>query len=196
MNIIPQDTIINREFRESQNGHRSATLWFTGLSGSGKSTLATHAEEILAMKGIKTYLLDGDTIRAGLNKDLDFSDNGRTENIRRIAEVAKMLNEAGIVVLTALISPFAQGRQQARDIVSDASFFEIHVDCPLEVCESRDVKGLYKKARKGEIPFFTGISSPYESPENPELKVNTHLEDINSGSNRIVDYILPRITLG
>lgn len=193
LHIIPHSHKIGRDFREARNGHKSCTLWFTGLSGSGKSTLAGKVEELLAASGITTYLLDGDNIRTGLNKDLDFSDAGRIENIRRIAEVAKLLNDAGVVVLTAFISPFETDRKQAREIISDASFTEIHVDCPLEVCESRDVKGLYKKARNGEIPHFTGIDSPFEVPNHPEIRVNTHLENLETCSNQIVDYILPRI---
>ncbi|MBI1222770.1 MAG: adenylyl-sulfate kinase [Bacteroidetes bacterium] len=192
LHIIPHQHKIDRVFRERLNGHKSQTLWFTGLSGSGKSTLANLVEQALADKGIRTYLLDGDNIRTGLNKDLDFSSKGRIENIRRISEVAKLMNDAGLVVLTAFISPFAGDRLQAREILGYA-FVEIHVDCPVEVCESRDVKGLYQKARKGLISNFTGIDSPFEIPENPELRVSTHLQNIEVCTNNIIDFIIPRI---
>jgi bifunctional enzyme CysN/CysC len=164
---------VDKETRRHLNGHTSKVLWFTGLSGSGKSTIANALERALHDQGIRTYLLDGDNIRHGLNNDLGFTDADRVENIRRIGEVAKLMVDAGIVVLTAFISPFAAERRMARDLFEDGEFIEIHVDTPLEVAESRDPKGLYKKARKGEIPNFTGISSPYEAPENPEVRVST-----------------------
>ena len=164
---------VDKETRRHLNGHTSKVLWFTGLSGSGKSTIANALERALHDQGIRTYLLDGDNIRHGLNNDLGFTDADRVENIRRIGEVAKLMVDAGVVVLTAFISPFAAERRMARDLFEEGEFIEIHVDTPLEVAESRDPKGLYKKARKGEIPNFTGISSPYEAPENPEVRVST-----------------------
>ena len=170
---------VDKETRRHLNGHTSKVLWFTGLSGSGKSTIANALERALHDQGIRTYLLDGDNIRHGLNNDLGFTDADRVENIRRIGEVAKLLVDAGVVVLTAFISPFAAERHMARDLFEDGEFIEIHVDTPLEVAESRDPKGLYKKARKGEIPNFTGISSPYEAPEKPEIRVSTETASVD-----------------
>ena len=164
---------IDKETRRRLNGHPSKVLWFTGLSGSGKSTIANALERALHDQGIRTYLLDGDNVRQGLNNDLGFTDADRVENIRRVGEVAKLMVDAGIVVLTAFISPFTAERRMARDLFEEGEFVEIHVDTPLETAESRDPKGLYKKARKGEIPNFTGISSPYEAPEAPEIRVST-----------------------
>ncbi|MCM1495848.1 MAG: adenylyl-sulfate kinase [Bacteroides sp.] len=171
-NLTWQDSDITKEIREKRMGQRAAALWFTGLSGSGKSTLANALELKLTAMGKHTMLLDGDNIRMGLNRDLKFSDEDRTENIRRIAEVAKLMNDAGLIVLTSFISPFAQDRDLARSIIGD-DFFEIYVSTPLEECERRDVKGLYKKARNGELPAFTGISSPYEPPEKPDVQIDT-----------------------
>jgi bifunctional enzyme CysN/CysC len=170
---------VDKETRRHLNGHTSKVLWFTGLSGSGKSTIANALERALHDQGIRTYLLDGDNIRHGLNNDLGFTDADRVENIRRIGEVAKLMVDAGVVVLTAFISPFAAERRMARDLFEDGEFIEIHVDTPLEIAESRDPKGLYKKARKGEIPNFTGISSPYEAPENPEIRVSTEISSVD-----------------
>jgi adenylyl-sulfate kinase len=169
-------------------------IWFTGLSGSGKSTLATHLEFQLYSQNFKTYLLDGDNIRTGLNSDLDFSDYSRKENIRRIGEVSKLLLDAGLIVITAFISPFQEDRDQVRSIVGNDNFIEVFVDCPLEICEQRDVKGLYKKARAGEVSNFTGISSPYERPLNPDITVNTHLQKLNESLTLLIDYILPSIS--
>lgn len=171
-NLTWQDSDVTKEIREKRLGQKAATLWFTGLSGSGKSTLANALEIQLTAIGKHTMLLDGDNIRMGLNRDLGFSDEDRTENIRRIAEVAKLMNDAGLIVLTSFISPFKQDRELARSIIGE-DFVEIYVNTPLEECERRDVKGLYKKARKGEIPVFTGISSPYEAPEQPEIQIDT-----------------------
>ncbi|MBC6400297.1 MAG: adenylyl-sulfate kinase [Ekhidna sp.] len=171
--IIPHNHYVKREDREKRRAHKSKVLWFTGLSGSGKSTLANGLEAYLHHHGLSTYILDGDNIRTGLNKDLDFSDNSRKENIRRIAEVARLFLDAGTIVLTAFISPFKEDRANAKAVIGANDFIEIHVDCPLEVCEARDVKGLYKKARVGEIKHFTGIDSPFEEPEEPEIRVNT-----------------------
>lgn len=171
-NIVWQKTDITREFREAQLGQQAFTIWMTGLSGSGKSTLANALEKRLAAAGRHTMLLDGDNVRMGLNRDLGFSGADRVENIRRIAEVSRLMNDAGLIVLTSFISPFQKDRQAARDIIGER-FIEVYVSTPLEECERRDVKGLYKKARNGEIADFTGISSQYEVPPHPELAVDT-----------------------
>lgn len=164
---------VYRADREKLNNHKSAILWFTGLSGAGKSTLAHAVEDYMHKHGIRTYVLDGDNIRKGLCKDLGFSDEDRTENIRRIGEVSKLMLDAGVVVMTAFISPFRKDRQIVRELVKEGDFIEIYCKASLEVCEDRDPKGLYKKARAGQIPEFTGISSPYEEPEKPELVIET-----------------------
>jgi len=164
---------VTRVRREHMNAHRSAVLWFTGLSGSGKSTLAHAVEECLYGHGCRTFVLDGDNIRHGLCADLGFSLEDRSENIRRIGEVSKLLVEAGVIVLTAFISPSRQDRERARNLFLHGDFIEIFCDAPLEVCEQRDVKGLYARARAGEVKEFTGISSPYETPMNPDLTINT-----------------------
>jgi adenylylsulfate kinase len=179
-NIIWHRATVTRARREALNGHRGAILWFTGLSGAGKSTLAHAVEEQLHQRSYRTFVLDGDNVRHGLCNDLGFTPEDRVENIRRIGEMAKLFIEAGIIVLTAFISPFRAERERVRSLVEQGDFIEIHCDSPLEVCESRDVKGLYKKARAGLIPDFTGISSPYEAPQNPELIVNTGTSDLNS----------------
>ncbi|NOQ65416.1 MAG: adenylyl-sulfate kinase [Methyloprofundus sp.] len=173
-NVVWHHSTITRKRREEKNQHKSAVLWFTGLSGSGKSTLAHAVEEQLYQLGLNTFVLDGDNVRHGLNKDLGFNNQDRKENIRRISEAAKLMLEAGIITLTAFISPFKEEREMARSLMPHGDFIEIHCYCPLEVCEQRDVKGLYKRARTGEIKDFTGISSPYEAPISPELQVNTH----------------------
>lgn len=172
-NTIWHRATVTRQRREQKNAHKSAVLWFTGLSGSGKSTLAHAVEEQLYQDGLNTFVLDGDNVRHGLCSDLGFSDKDRKENIRRISETAKLLLEAGIITLTAFISPFKTERAAARSLMPHGDFIEIHCFCPLTVCEQRDVKGLYKKARLGEIKEFTGISSPYEEPDNPELRIDT-----------------------
>ena len=159
--------------RAAHFGHRSVTVWFTGLSGSGKSTLAFALEEALLERGIAAYVLDGDNVRFGLNRDLGFSPEDRTENIRRIGEVCRLFGDAGIVVLTAFISPYATDRDQVRAIHPEGTFVEVYVDTPLDVCEARDPKGLYVKARAGEIPDFSGISAPYEPPPSPEITIDT-----------------------
>ncbi len=164
---------VTRLRREQKNRHKSAVIWFTGLSGAGKSTLAHAVEERLFQFGFNTFVLDGDNIRHGLCGDLGFSDNDRKENIRRISEIAKLMLEAGVITLTAFISPFRAERAMARKLMPHGDFIEIYCHCPLSICEGRDVKGLYKKARAGEIKEFTGISSPYEEPEKPELRINT-----------------------
>jgi len=187
--IIPHTGRITRKDRERIKGHKSFILWFTGLSGSGKSTLAHRVEELLYEQGIHTYVLDGDNIRMGLNKDLGFSEEDRRENIRRIGEVAKLFVDAGIVVLTAFISPYRRDREFVRNLVNDGDFIEVYVKCPLEVCEQRDPKGLYKKARAGIIKNFTGIDDPYEEPENPEIVVETDKMSIDECAQKINSYL-------
>ncbi|MBP9083993.1 MAG: adenylyl-sulfate kinase [Bacteroidia bacterium] len=192
-NIVPQNYRISKNDRRELNGHGSVIVWFTGLSGSGKSTLANAVEQELFRQGIRTYVLDGDNIRHGLNNNVDFSAEGRTENIRRIGEVAKLFIEAGVVVLTAFISPFKSDRDRVRSLVGSEEFIEVFVDCPLEICEQRDVKGLYKKARAGEIPDFTGISSPFEVPENPELAIATGTIPLHQSVEQVTNFILKKI---
>ena len=172
-NTVWHQSVIKRGDREKLHKHKSVVLWFTGLSGSGKSTLAHAIEERLYKNGISTYVLDGDNVRHGLCSDLSFTDSDRVENIRRISELAKLLTDAGIITLTAFISPFKIDRDEARKRMPHGDFLEIYCQCPIEICEQRDVKGLYKKARAGEIPFFTGIDSPYEVPTHPDLRVDT-----------------------
>jgi len=178
-NVHRQALSITRGDRERLNGHTGKVIWFTGLSGSGKSTIANALERELHKAGRRTYILDGDNIRRGLNKDLGFTDADRVENIRRVAEMAKLMMDAGILVLTALISPFRRERQMARELIGEGNFFEVFVDTPLEICEERDPKGLYRKARAGQIPNMTGISSPYEPPERPEVRVDGSLRRVD-----------------
>lgn len=185
-NIIWHDSSISKEARRKQNNHSSFVLWFTGLSGSGKSTVANALAQKLYDQNIRNYVLDGDNIRNGLNSDLSFSDDDRSENIRRISEVSKLFVDNGTVVLTAFISPFIQDREMAKRIVSEEEFIEIFVSCPIEECEKRDPKGLYSKARKGEIPDFTGIDSPYEEPISPDFTIYTNEQSVSE----IVDSIL------
>lgn len=172
-NISWHDALVSRAHREKQNGHKSVILWFTGLSGAGKSTLAHAVEKELHALGCRTFVFDGDNVRHGLCADLGFSQNDRVENIRRIGEMAKLFTEAGVIALTAFISPFHADRARVRNLVPDGDFVEIYCHCPLAICEQRDVKGLYAKARKGLINNFTGISSPYEPPDHPELSLDT-----------------------
>ena len=172
-NIYEQISEINVSDRRKLNGHSSFGIWMTGLSGAGKSTLANEIEKILYKKGFHTYILDGDNLRGGLNRDLGFSDLDRSENIRRVGEVAKLMVDAGIIVISAFISPFEKERQKTRSLFKTGEFIEVFIDTPLEICEKRDVKGLYKKARAGEITDFTGIDSPYEIPSAPEITVST-----------------------
>lgn len=172
-NVIWHHATVTRARREAQNGHRGAIIWFTGLSGAGKSTLAHAVEEALHQRGCRTFVLDGDNVRHGLCGDLGFSPEARVENIRRVGEVAKLFMEAGVIVLTAFISPYRAERERVRGMVEHGDFMEIYCDASIAVCESRDVKGLYQKARSGQISEFTGISSPYEAPESPELSINT-----------------------
>jgi adenylyl-sulfate kinase len=186
---------ISREERIRTMKQKPFLVWLTGLSGSGKSTLASALEKQLFEKGFKTYLLDGDLIRAGLNKDLGFSKEDRRENIRRIGEVCKLMTDAGLIVITAFISPFRADRDLVRTMFQASDFAEIFVKASLEVCETRDVKGLYNKARKGLIPEFTGISSPYEEPLNPELTLNTDKESEEASLSILTEYILKRISI-
>ena len=194
-NIYPIKTKVSKEEREKLFQQRSTMIWFTGLSGSGKSTLAVQLEAQLFALGFKTYLLDGDNIRSGLNKDLSFSDEGRVENIRRIGEVSKLMLDSGVIVLSAFISPFKADRQHVKEIVGAENYIEVFVDTPIEVCEQRDVKGLYKKARAGEIKNFTGIDSPYEKPENADVVLPTHQLSVDDSLNLLLKFITPRITL-
>lgn len=192
-NIIAQTYKTGKADRIRQNGHQPCVVWFTGLSGSGKSTLANAVEQLLVAEGIHTYVLDGDNIRHGLNSNLDFSESGRHENIRRIGEVSKLFVDAGIVVLTAFISPFKSDRAMVRSLVEADEFVEVFVDCPIEICEQRDVKGLYKKARAGEIPEFTGISSPFENPQHPEITIPTSACTIEDAAKLITNHVLKQI---
>ena len=172
---------------------RALLVWFTGLSGSGKSTLAVQLEAQLHERGFKTYLLDGDNIRAGLNRDLNFTDEGRIENIRRIGEVSKLMLDAGVVVLSAFISPFQSDRDQVRQIIGDDAYVEVFVDAPIELCEQRDVKGLYKKARAGEVKNFTGIDSPYEKPQHPDLVIETGSLSVEESIGKLLSFIEPKL---
>ncbi len=180
---------VSRADREKRAGHRGVTIWLTGLSGSGKSTIAHELDKRLLARGATTYVLDGDNVRFGLNKDLGFSPEDRTENIRRIGEVAKLFTDAGVIAITAFISPYRADRDRVRSIMNEGDFLEVHVDASLDVCESRDPKGLYKKARAGEIPEFTGISAPYEAPLNAEITVNTGEADLETCTNTIINYL-------
>ena len=188
-NIIYHQASVTRQRRNKLNNHRSIVLWFTGLSGSGKSTLAHALEEKLFQKGCKTFVLDGDNVRHGLNSNLDFSETGRTENIRRISEVSKLMLESGLIVMTAFISPINIDRIKARNLISNDDFIEIYCKASLETCETRDVKGLYKRARAGEIKNYTGIDSPYEVPENPELTIDTDNQSLDGSVSTILKFL-------
>ena len=190
-NVHWQATDITRDHHSAMKNQTPRVLWFTGLSGSGKSTIANEVEKKLAIMNRHTFLLDGDNVRHGLNKDLGFTESDRIENIRRIGEVAKLMTDAGLIVLTAFISPFRADRQLVRDMIDGGEFIEIHVDTPLEVAEQRDVKGLYKKAREGKLKNFTGIDSPYEAPEDPEIRVNTVEMTPEEAADYIIGKILP-----
>ena len=194
LHIVEHSYKITRPDRELVNGHKAACIWFTGLSGSGKSTLANHLEQELYTMGIKTYTLDGDNIRKGLNKDLTFTDADRSENLRRIGEVAKLMCDAGTVLLATFITPFEHERRALRNLLGEM-FIEIFVDTPIEVCEERDVKGLYKKARAGEISNFTGISSPFEPPVSPEIYIKTTNQSLEQSVDLILASVLPKIKL-
>jgi bifunctional enzyme CysN/CysC len=188
-NVHKQALSISRENREKLNGHKGKVIWFTGLSGSGKSTLANALEVELHANGYRTYLLDGDNVRQGLNKDLGFTDADRVENIRRIAEVAKLMMDAGLVVMTAFISPFRRERQMARELIGEENFVEVYVSTSLEVCEQRDVKGLYKKARAGQLPNLSGVGSPYEAPIAAEIEVGSDGMTIRETIAKVVETI-------
>ena len=185
-NITWHSNLVTSEDREKLLNQRGATIWFTGLSGSGKSTIAQQVESHLHTQGNITFILDGDNVRHGLNSNLGFSPEDREENIRRLGEVAKLFTSAGIIILTAFISPYQKDRDQARGITPEGRFVEVFVDCPLEICEQRDPKGLYQKARKGEIPEFTGISAPYEAPESPEVYLNTGSQSVEECVETVV----------
>jgi len=191
-NAVWHHATVTRQRRQQKNRHKSVVLWFTGLSGSGKSTLAHAVEEHLHQNGLHTFVLDGDNVRHGLCSDLGFSDKDRKENIRRISETAKLLLEAGVITLTAFISPFKAERAIARSLMPHGDFIEIYCYCPLPICEQRDVKGLYKKARQGEIKDFTGISSPYEEPENPELKIDTSQLSLEQSIQQVMSLLRAR----
>jgi len=191
-NIVWHHATVTRARRQEQNRHRGAIIWFTGLSGSGKSTLAHAVEETLHQQGCRTFVLDGDNVRHGLCSDLGFSSKDRIENIRRIGEMAKLFMEAGVIVLTAFISPYRADRERVRGMVEHGDFIEIFCNAPIEVCEARDVKGMYKKARAGQIAEFTGISSPYEAPENPELSVNTGKEELDDCVQQVISEMAQR----
>ncbi len=188
-NTVWHHASVTREKRQQVNGHKGVILWFTGLSGSGKSTLAHAVEEYLHKLNCATFVLDGDNVRHGLCSDLGFSDQDRVENIRRIAEIAKLMIEAGVITLTAFISPFRSDRKAARKLVPHGDFIEIYCQCDLEICETRDVKGLYKKARAGDIAHFTGISSPYEAPYNPKLTVDTGTKPLEECVQQVIDLL-------
>ena len=188
-NIHSHQALITRDQRNRQAGHRSVILWFTGLSGSGKSTLAHAVEEALFNRGCRTFVFDGDNVRHGLCADLGFTKEDREENIRRIGEMSKLFTEAGVIALTAFISPFRADRNRVRGLVDKGAFIEIYCSAPLEVCEQRDVKGLYAKARAGKIPDFTGISSPYEPPLNPELIIDTANLALEKCVDQVVSYL-------
>ncbi|MDD2768858.1 MAG: adenylyl-sulfate kinase [Methylococcus sp.] len=187
--IVWHPSTVVRDQREQQNGHKSFILWFTGLSGAGKSTLAHRVEQLLFEQGCKTYVFDGDNVRHGLCSDLGFSAEDRCENIRRIGEMSKLFVDAGVIALTAFISPFRRDRDLVRALVAPGDFVEIFCDTPIEVCEQRDVKGLYRKARTGEIPEFTGISSPYEAPVQPEITVRTGERGLDDCAAQILEYL-------
>ena len=193
--LFQQETLVSLEDRSRIKNQKPLVLWFTGLSGSGKSTIASSLNLLLAQNGFSSYMLDGDNIRLGINSDLDFSEEGRKENIRRIAEIAKLFADASEIVLCSFVSPFEEDRKQAKQVIGEDLFIEIFVNCPLEECEKRDVKGLYKMARAGEILNFTGISSPYEEPKNPTLEIKTGELSIDESVQEIYKSIKDKIRL-
>ncbi|WP_440118219.1 adenylyl-sulfate kinase [Paenibacillus sp. QZ-Y1] len=188
-NITWQQSNLNRQDREKHHGHRSRALWFTGLSGAGKSSLAFALEQYLYEKGVHSYVLDGDNVRHGLNRDLGFTAEDRQENLRRIGEVSKLMVDAGLFVLSAFISPHAQDREMVKQLFDPDDFIEIYVQCSIEECERRDPKGLYKKARSGDIPHFTGVSAPYDIPENPSLIIDTEQLSLEEAVHEIVQHL-------
>lgn len=187
--ITWHDSSVTKNERQQRHQHKSAIIWFTGLSGSGKSTVSVALEKALFDKGLHTYRLDGDNVRYGLNENLGFSSEDRAENIRRIGEVSKLMVDAGTLTITAFISPYAKDRDNVRAIVEDNEFIEVYTRCSLEACEARDPKGLYQKARNGEIPEFTGISAPYEAPHQPEIVIDTENDTIDQSVNQIINYL-------
>jgi len=191
-NTVWHNASVTREFREKLNGHKSMALWFTGLSGSGKSTLAHTVEDRLHKLGCRTFVFDGDNVRHGLCADLDFSAEGRSENIRRIGEMVKLFLDAGVIALTAFISPYTKDRNRIRSIIGNENFIEIYCQCDIAVCEQRDVKGLYKRARAGEIKDFTGISAPYEAPTNSDLVLDTGATSLEACTQAIIDFLISR----
>ncbi|TMP82398.1 adenylyl-sulfate kinase [Pseudoalteromonas phenolica] len=195
-NIVWHNYAVNKSQRSEQKGHKPVILWFTGFSGSGKSTVAGTLESALHQQGVHTYLLDGDNVRHGLCKDLGFSDEDRVENIRRVGELSKLMVDAGLVVLTAFISPFQAERDMVRNLVGDGEFIEVFLDTPLDVCEQRDPKGLYKKARAGEIKHFTGIDSDYQVPVNPEICIDTSANSLEQSVQQLVAYLKDKQVIG
>ena len=195
-NIVWHNYAVNKSQRSEQKGHKPVILWFTGFSGSGKSTVAGALESALHQQGVHTYLLDGDNVRHGLCKDLGFSDEDRVENIRRVGELSKLMVDAGLVVLTAFISPFQAERDMVRNLVGDGEFIEVFLDTPLDVCEQRDPKGLYKKARAGEIKHFTGIDSDYQVPVNPEIRIDTNANSLEQSVQQLVAYLKDKQVIG
>lgn len=193
--IIRQEFKLSKKDRQTIKKHGSFLIWFTGLSGSGKSTLSNAVEQRLHHMGVHTYPLDGDNIRDGINKNLTFSPNDREENNRRVGEIAKLFIDAGIVTLGSFISPYKKSREEIRDIVGAENFIEVFLNTSLEECERRDVKGLYQKARNGEIPSFTGISSPYEAPEQPDIEIKTEELSIEEAADQVVQYITKKLAL-
>jgi adenylylsulfate kinase len=192
VNIIWHRAAVTKEARRRLNRQRSSVLWFTGLSGAGKSTIANALEKRLYEKELRTYLLDGDNIRHGINQDLGFSPEDRKENIRRIGEISKLFVDAGMILITAFISPYRQDRDLARSVLEEGEFIEVYLKCPLKECEKRDPKGLYKKAKNGEIPEFTGISSPYEEPVSPEIILETDKQSIEESVDQIIHYMVEK----
>ena len=195
LHIIPHNHDISLSERSAMKGHKPLLIWFTGLSGSGKSTIANELEKLLFKKGVHTYILDGDNVRKGLNSDLDFTDRGRVENIRRIGEVANLFIDSGLVILSAFVSPFKSDRALVKKLVGDTNYIEVFVDCPLAVCEARDVKGLYKKARNGEISNFTGISSPFEEPLDANVHVKSNELTVEESVNKVYKAIISKLKL-
>ena len=189
LNIVYHNATVTRERRNQLNKHKSVVIWFTGLSGSGKSTLAHSVEEVLHNLDCRTFVLDGDNVRHGLSSNLTFSDDDRKENIRRIGEAANLMMEAGVIAMTAFISPFKKDRNLVRQLLSQGDFIEIYCKASLETCESRDVKGLYKRARAGEIKNYTGIDSPYEAPDNPELIIDTEGDLLEESVIKVIDFL-------
>ena len=194
-NIILHHYQVSKTDREDRNKHKSFLIWFTGLSGSGKSTIANIVEQELYKLNVKTYTLDGDNIRKGINSDLTFAPEDRTENIRRIAEISNLMVDAGVVVLAAFVSPYKKDRVNIKNIVKDDNFVEVYINTSVEECERRDVKGLYKKARTGEIKNMTGISAPYEAPENPDIEIKTEEKSVEQAVHDIMNYIKPKLKL-